>query len=439
MAAALPTLDFRGIRDPSAYVRSLLRRATAGGEETKDEPVAPMVSLSAWNAVVEAVTAVPCLAVAGEAEAILQGSLPVKAPLAVDLALALEFDGTDVEPLHVARDADTVRALVLVGSDVNALDFFLSSARCTTRRGLTTRRWSSRCWKRAPGPVRASRTCTARARATSPRRGPRREAMDAHIAKLRQERAERNKSMRTAEDWSRALEALDTARSEAVRAGRDAKTADDEVDAIKRRDGTVLTAKVLDNGAVETDEQLVDRLGAEAKKLELELAEEKKQLQGAVGGTKVQKQRERIGKLEGALNRLRGELAALERQGEAAARAPGLRADLERLRESKYAVLRTDVASAKIRQTLTSTVTNEEDLKGGVVAAAPDASLAFLDHSTPVKLIGQAFGSFFQLPPAERAATLKALKDVAKHFKKAPNTSVYSSPGGAPAGPAPCT
>ena len=66
-------------------------------------------------------TAVPCLAVAGEAEAILQGSLPVKAPLAVDLALALEFDGTDVEPLHVARDADTVRALVARGSDVNAL------------------------------------------------------------------------------------------------------------------------------------------------------------------------------------------------------------------------------------------------------------------------------------------------------------------------------
>ena len=113
--ATLPTLDFRGIRDPSAYVRSLLRRATAGGEETKDEPVAPMVSLSAWNAVVEAVTAVPCLAVAG-GQAILQGSLPVKAPLAVDLALALEFDGTDVEPLHVARDADTVRALVARGS-----------------------------------------------------------------------------------------------------------------------------------------------------------------------------------------------------------------------------------------------------------------------------------------------------------------------------------
>ena len=115
MAAALPTLDFRGVRDPSAYVRSLLRRATAGVEEIKDEPVAPVVSLSAWNAVVEAVTAVPCLAVAGEAEAILQGSLPVKAPLAVDLALALEFDGTDVEPLHVARDADTVRALVARG------------------------------------------------------------------------------------------------------------------------------------------------------------------------------------------------------------------------------------------------------------------------------------------------------------------------------------
>ena len=34
--------------------------------------------------------------------------------------------------------------------------------------------------------------------------------------------------------WSRALEALDTARS-AVRAGRDAKKADDEVDAIKER------------------------------------------------------------------------------------------------------------------------------------------------------------------------------------------------------------
>ena len=249
MAAALPTLDFRGIRDPSAYVRSLLRRATAGVEEIKDEPVAPVVSLSAWNAVVEAVTAVPCLAVAGEAEAILQGSLPVKAPLAVDLALALEFDGTDVEPLHVARDADTVRALVARGSDVNALT---TSKECALH-------YAARSNDKAmvlalleagarPGP-RFANVHGESPRDVAPPGSAAREVMDAHIAKLRQERAERNKSMRTAEDWSRALEALDTARSEAVRAGRDAKKADDEVDAIKRRDGTVLTAKVLDNGA----------------------------------------------------------------------------------------------------------------------------------------------------------------------------------------------
>ena len=138
----------------------------------------------------------------------------------------------------------------------------------------------------------------------------------------------------------------------------------------------------------------------------------------------MQKQRERA---PGALNR-RG--SVLERQGETAAQAAAAAGRFGALAQSKTSsVLRTDVASAKIRQTLTSTVTNEEDLKGGVVAAAPDASLAFLDHSTPVKLIGQAFGSFFQLPPAERAATLKALKDVAKHFKKAPNTSVFLARG----------
>ena len=60
-------------------------------------------------------------------------------------------------------------------------------------------------WKQAPGPVRAA--CTASPRDVAPPGSAAREAMDAHIMSSGGS-AERNKSMRTAEDWSRALEAL---------------------------------------------------------------------------------------------------------------------------------------------------------------------------------------------------------------------------------------
>ena len=99
-------------------------------------------------------------------------------------------------------------------------------------------------------------------------------------------------------------------------------------------------------------------------------------------------------------------------------------------RAGKVAALRKDVASAKVRQTLTSAAAPEA-AGGGAAASktAPEAALtAFLDASTPVKLVGPAFTSFFQLTPADRAITLGVLKDVAQNFKKAPHTRVFLAP-----------
>lgn len=97
-------------------------------------------------------------------------------------------------------------------------------------------------------------------------------------------------------------------------------------------------------------------------------------------------------------------------------------------REGKFAALRKDVASAKVRQTLTSAAGPE--VAGATAAAvAPEAALtSFLDASTPVKLIGQAFTTYFQMTPADRATTLRVLKDVAQKFKAAPHTRVFLAP-----------